>query len=474
MISAKKQISQTGSESILFAHKAFNLLDQNLVDDAVSLCEAGVKRFPFYATGHYILGRCYQAKERYVDARREYDRALFYEPGHIKAQKALAYIFFKLQLKEKARDQLMTTALYDPINKELKNFLQSEKLYEKIYFESHDKDEPQVNGQDLAQSLGDINEEEEMEKRQAQDEAYNNMQEDLLDLNQDDEEVPLETKGKEKSYNGKISQEDFSDKEEESVDNDEPNHDDFDLNNIIDNISEEGGQQEAIDLNQFDNRADDFSTIIGELFEEEKKKKQAGENEISEEEPTDSEVKTMFIHEEQESEVQIQDNEAFEEEEEEEDFILNDDVTDHEEADEQKDEEDLNIPAEKDVSINMPDQEPVEPVIQEDTTSDDDSLDDVIRRLDDKSGNKKSKEKNNDSVLENVQKMNELAGEEEDIEDILSKPNLLTTTFGEILIAQRRFSDALRVFETLQERTDDPTKYKRKIDFLKKMAHLDK
>jgi len=61
-----------------------------------------------------------------------------------------------------------------------------------------------------------------------------------------------------------------------------------------------------------------------------------------------------------------------------------------------------------------------------------------------------------------------------DIEDILSNPSLLTPTFGEILIAQRKFDDARQVFLELSKRQPDDERIKKKIIFLEKIVAADK
>ena len=95
MYNALKAISNAGNDSILFAHKASDLLNADKNDEALQVCEEGVKRFPFYAEGHYILARCYQLQDRIEEAIAEFERTLFYSPGHLKALKALAYLNYK-------------------------------------------------------------------------------------------------------------------------------------------------------------------------------------------------------------------------------------------------------------------------------------------------------------------------------------------------------------------------------------------
>ena len=49
MTEGQDKILESGSDSILFAHKAFKFLESQQYDDALALCESGVKQFPFYA-----------------------------------------------------------------------------------------------------------------------------------------------------------------------------------------------------------------------------------------------------------------------------------------------------------------------------------------------------------------------------------------------------------------------------------------
>jgi tetratricopeptide (TPR) repeat protein len=58
-----------------FARTAADLLDKGEVKEALSLCLAGTQVFPRYATGHLVLGRCYDALGRSEEAMLEYRHA---------------------------------------------------------------------------------------------------------------------------------------------------------------------------------------------------------------------------------------------------------------------------------------------------------------------------------------------------------------------------------------------------------------
>ena len=173
MLDSQEFIDQIDSESILFAHKAEILLEKKMIEDALSLCEGGVKRFPFYEDGHFVLAQCYQASDRLDEAKNEYERVLFYSPGHIKALNSLAYIYYKKKLKSVANGLLLNASLYDPTNKKLLGFLKAENLYNILYkktaendkagdqnieFED-DKTETEITDQDWESVIDEVEEE---------------------------------------------------------------------------------------------------------------------------------------------------------------------------------------------------------------------------------------------------------------------------------------------------------------------------
>ena len=133
MAENQNSVLEAGSDSILFAHKAFKFLEDQQYDEALTLCEAGVKQFPFYAEGHFILGKCYQTIKKYDDAKNEYERTLSFMPNHIRALNALAYIYHKMDLAPKANDLLIQALLYNPYNKDLIGYLRAENLYDALY-----------------------------------------------------------------------------------------------------------------------------------------------------------------------------------------------------------------------------------------------------------------------------------------------------------------------------------------------------
>lgn len=73
--------------SILFARLADAYLQLEKIDEAIKICEDGIKRYPFYATGHYVLGKSYLAKKLYEQAEKEFKRVLLFDPKFLSAHK---------------------------------------------------------------------------------------------------------------------------------------------------------------------------------------------------------------------------------------------------------------------------------------------------------------------------------------------------------------------------------------------------
>lgn len=74
-------------ESIIFARLADVYLKMDKVETAAELCEEGIKKHPYYATGHFVLGKCYLAKKQYELAEKEFKRVLLFDPKFLAAHK---------------------------------------------------------------------------------------------------------------------------------------------------------------------------------------------------------------------------------------------------------------------------------------------------------------------------------------------------------------------------------------------------
>ena len=582
MVENLKTIEQSDGNSILFAHKAFRLLENNQPEEALTLCESGVKRFPFYAEGHFILGKCYQYLKKIDEAKEEYDRTLVYMPGHIRAMKALAFIYHKKNLPVKAFDILLQSAILDPLNNDLIGYLKAEHKYSDMYapadFQkplspadgepeikdaappavseakaieeeeldlfSLDEDvsptieeedsatvwEAQTNevdaeslvpfdfaDQDLDDSTIKLDDSKviDFEKDRDTDYVLPDIDEDLfagfpaetgsLDSFEDEDQVdwadeaaqvPDKGSEPEKEAESLAARDDLIPDEEaldesflvEQIDDDlfldidnagleedeatqideyvdskdehtELNIEQYEVNSIIDNIIEtDQSEQSKPDLSKFANTEDDFSTLMDGIFEV---KEEVEEDEEEEKEISGDEVQ-----------VDLDDTELVEERP-----ILDTSIIfpDRKKEDREvsRDSEISEEPAE----IDLNDDELFSPPAEDtDYKEEEDEISKVIEKIE-KAGERPLTARQPEGVRAELPREEPLDGVEEEnvsIEEILSNPKMLTPTFGEILIAQKKFADALRVFTELSKNDPGNNRITRKIDFLKKLVEFQK
>ncbi|MFQ5772099.1 MAG: tetratricopeptide repeat protein, partial [bacterium] len=76
---------QKNPDSILFAHLADVYLKMKKVEKAIRVCEEGIKKHPYYVTGHLVLGKCYLANKLYDQAEKEFKRVLHFDPKYLSA-----------------------------------------------------------------------------------------------------------------------------------------------------------------------------------------------------------------------------------------------------------------------------------------------------------------------------------------------------------------------------------------------------
>jgi tetratricopeptide (TPR) repeat protein len=72
MVMAQETSNKQGGASPWFARIAAELLKAGKADEALHICVAGTRAFPRYTTGRLILGKCFDALGRHVEAMLEY------------------------------------------------------------------------------------------------------------------------------------------------------------------------------------------------------------------------------------------------------------------------------------------------------------------------------------------------------------------------------------------------------------------
>lgn len=499
MVSTKDYILNVGNESILFAHKVDLLLEEEEIDEALELCEDGVKRFPFYTEGYVQLARCYQLKNMNEEAVKAYQQAIALQPGHVKALKGLAYLYYKMREKKLGEATLLKAYMFNPYDEELHEFLESEGLLSRLYtlpiFEEEDEEATQHEGAmlDLEEILDDSRPTDEDERNQI-----------LSEIDEHSSITEKDLFGVETDPQQEIDQIDESFFEIDSGIN-EPDLDSFpeDLSAVTPGLGEEAEQSPAATAsesepeqkeepqkkNEFVDR-EEYTQWMSDLFKpdeqstlDEKEPSEEEQEEVANEEsesktdsgePIVSDLDTILIFSDHRQEEMDSIDEEGEEEKETPlgDFnTLEEDLqrissTEFDEIEKHMSEPEPEVSeaTSGQAAAETKESSPAEEEAKQEPSSD---VDEVLKRLEEN-------EKRRDESFERRVQINQLESQAEsedvNIEDILSNPSLLTPTFGEILIAQHKFEDALKVFTALSQKDPENPRIQKKIEFLKKLV----
>ena len=103
----------------LFARVADEHLRRRRVARALALCQEGCERFPDYPTGFVLLGRCYQARGNFEEARNALDRALRLDPENPAGFAALSAAYERLGEIALALQCMRQAAFLDPYSEDL-------------------------------------------------------------------------------------------------------------------------------------------------------------------------------------------------------------------------------------------------------------------------------------------------------------------------------------------------------------------
>ena len=369
------KIQEDKTREILFARRASNLLRADKVEEAREICEHGLKLYPTYAPGHYILAKCYLVQSKFDEARVEFERVLRYDPNHLNALLELSQIYKATGLQDIYKDYLLQLLYLDPMNDTVRAEAKSLGLYQEKKIQTGETQHPQTD-KSAGQSA-----------------------------------VP----------------------------------------------------HKRVDLSQFDNLDDDFETILegrarkpdSEVKEEEKINLGA-EKDISENEEIPQEKRAKFpsdlpLDREEDATDTNDDYEDFDELE----FNKNRKETDKETGEQEK------KTGKKNASKFKTD---IGDIRKTDKT-------DVVINPSEESKNTEN-DKNSGYEKLNINSSDKETDEEKDSE--FKQPKIVSQTLGEILVSQKKYSEALEVFKTLQKQNPDSDSIRKKISFLTRILDLEK
>jgi tetratricopeptide (TPR) repeat protein len=108
---------QQNPDSLTFAHVADVLLTSGRLEEATRICEEGIRRHPYYVTGHMVLGKCYLQKKQFDQAEKEFKRVLLFDPKHLAAHKNFGDLMRQMGWENTCETSYRKILQIDPLDK---------------------------------------------------------------------------------------------------------------------------------------------------------------------------------------------------------------------------------------------------------------------------------------------------------------------------------------------------------------------
>lgn len=397
---------------ILFARLAYNLLESGDVEEATKILEKGLRAYPSYAQAHYILAKCYMKQHLTDEARAELERVLRYDPNHGNAIKDLSSMYFLNGFQDLYKEYLLKLFTLNPLNEEIVDEVKKLGEY-KLWA-------PVTESTPLA---------------------------DLANTNLKEKNIPEPEEG------AVVAPE--IPEQVESKDYPEP---------IF---------SAKVDLSQFDNVHDDFTTILHGNLELPQKSVIIEDEDLdllkSKEEIFGGEEEPVEITESAPEESLESMNDILGEDEE----LVIQQIKDTDDHLLISDDEDNMLPGD---ILNTPTKEEEanegiskKPEISQTRVEEDQvDIDNILMEKSDSMGLKKERLAESDHPVADFDHL------QDDEESKFEQPKIISQTLGEILVSQKKYSEAKSVFEALKEKTPNNKSLDVKIAYLDKIIGLEK
>lgn len=111
---------RTSPDSYVFVVLADACRKIGRVEEALEICDAGIKRHPKYASGHVVRGKCLYDLDRLAEAEESFEDVLGIDANNLVALKFLGMIEARAGRYEAARRHLKHILRLDPENREIK------------------------------------------------------------------------------------------------------------------------------------------------------------------------------------------------------------------------------------------------------------------------------------------------------------------------------------------------------------------
>ncbi|NUO83896.1 tetratricopeptide repeat protein [candidate division KSB1 bacterium] len=115
---------QQNPDSLTFARVADALMNTGRLDEAIRICEEGIRRHPYYVTGHMVLGKCYMQKKYYDQAEKEFKRVLLYDPKYIAAHRYYGNLMREIGWDNTCEMSYRKILHMDPLDQNVQNIVE--------------------------------------------------------------------------------------------------------------------------------------------------------------------------------------------------------------------------------------------------------------------------------------------------------------------------------------------------------------
>ncbi len=181
---------QQNPTTILFARLADIYLDMKKVDEAIEICEEGIKKHPYYVTGHMVLGKCYLEKKQHDQAEKEFKRVLFFDPKYLSAHKFFGDLMQEIGWEHTCETSYKKILQIDPLDEVARSRIAEFKNGDKIESEDMESLESFVSHSTESESEFEDNSTEPMPLSSGEEELLYQEEEQKIDQPENEFDIP--------------------------------------------------------------------------------------------------------------------------------------------------------------------------------------------------------------------------------------------------------------------------------------------
>ncbi len=115
---------QQNPDSLTFARVADALMKNSRLDEAIRICEEGIRRHPHYVTGHMVLGKCYMQKKYFDQAEKEFKRVLLYDPKYLAAHRSYGDLMREIGWENTCEMSYRKIQHLDPLDEKVQSIVE--------------------------------------------------------------------------------------------------------------------------------------------------------------------------------------------------------------------------------------------------------------------------------------------------------------------------------------------------------------